>query len=129
MGVMRPSVERCVKRLFAIYESGDLSRLEPLVADDVVAREHGGESVTGRHQLLARMREVAAGQRSAFTVHGVRGGDGCVLVSGRRRIAERHGHSDRPIYWVMRFDDGGTLLESTAFSSREDAERAFPVLC
>ena len=119
-----------MERLFAAYEAGDTARLAAVVDERVVVRALDGEEVQGRERLTQRLREHAAvGPQTKFTTHAVIGQDQCVLVTGRRRISEPRGHSDRPAAWVMRFSEEGLLVESTAFASRDEAERMFPVLC
>jgi ketosteroid isomerase-like protein len=126
---MRPSVDRLVTRLFAAYASGERAEIEPLLDASVVVKTLDGRVLRGRERAADVVDELRTPEaRTSFTVHAIRGDDECVLVSGRRRVTGRQGHSDAPAHWVLRFADG-MLLEATSFASREEAERMYPVLC
>lgn len=114
------------RKVFELYEGGDIERIIPFVAEDVEMRPRGlPHEVYRGHDGFRRMFAEAgeAGREATLTVdefvaHGDR-----VAVLGRIRVRNRRTIADSSAAWLL-WTRGGKLAKSVSYRSHANALRA-----
>jgi ketosteroid isomerase-like protein len=114
------------RKVFALYEGGDIERMIPFVAEDVEMRPRGlPHDVYRGHDGFRRMfLEASQAGRSATLVvdQYVASGDR-VAVLGRIRVRDRELIADSSAAWLL-CTRGGKLAKSVSYRSHANALRA-----